>query len=107
MGPKNLTPEEQGKNLEEFAELEEEAKRLGSMTKAEVAASIQSSGHDQEEAREIGRRAAEAFAKAKAEEKSVGKRSPILPRPNEPTNPHQQMRWHAPSRGSPRPKHLL
>jgi hypothetical protein len=65
-----LTPEEMAKNLEEFAEdfrLEEEARRLPTMTKAEVAASLAGSGHDQEKARAIGRRAAEAFAKAAAE----------------------------------------
>ena len=84
-----LTPEERGRNLEAFAkaaELEEEAERLGSMTHAEVAASIAGSGHDQEAARAMGRRAAEAFAKAKAkpaaepDAKPLAKVIPLAPR---------------------------
>jgi hypothetical protein len=73
------TPEEMGQNLEEFAEkheLLEEADRLATRTKGEVLASLASSPHDQERAKEMGRRAAEAFAKARREREAEG---PVKP----------------------------
>jgi hypothetical protein len=69
------TPEEMGQNLEEFAdkhELLKEAERLGTRTKGEVLASLASSPHDQERAKEMGRRAAEAFAKSQRGPESQG-----------------------------------
>jgi hypothetical protein len=67
---RKLTPEEMGQNLEEFAEkhaLLEEAEKLETRTKAEVLAIVAASPHDHERAREIGRRAAEAFAQDRRE----------------------------------------
>jgi|HubBroStandDraft_1064217.scaffolds.fasta_scaffold55767_2 hypothetical protein len=74
------TPEEMGQNLEEFAdkhELLQEAERLGTRTKAEVLASLASSPHDQERAKEMGRRAAEAFAKGQRGPESQGFVKPV------------------------------
>jgi|HubBroStandDraft_2_1064218.scaffolds.fasta_scaffold178364_2 hypothetical protein len=73
---KKLLPEEMGKNLEDFAQdakLLEEARSLGQRTNREVAESLEKSPHDGARAREMGRRAAEAFAKAEAEEKEKEK----------------------------------
>jgi hypothetical protein len=78
MGPQtDLTPEEMCRNLEGFVRLAnplDEAQRLGTMTNAEVEASL--SGIDpgvQGAAREMGRRAAEPFAKPEAEERALAK----------------------------------
>ena|ERR1700722_6351982 len=73
---KKLTPEEMGRNLEEFVfwhSLEKEADLLGTMTKREVEASITLSPEDQARAREMGRKANEAFAKARAEKEARAK----------------------------------
>jgi hypothetical protein len=101
-----LTPEEMGRNLEELVqaeELVEEAKRLGTLTKGEVAESIASSGHDQERARAMGRRAAEAFAKAAAEakDKEAAKVAPDAKLAEKPTSiaplpPPRPSRWAIP-----------
>jgi hypothetical protein len=59
MADKKLTPEEMGRNLEEWAfweELKKEAEALGTKTKGEVEASITLSPEDQARAREMERR---------------------------------------------------
>jgi hypothetical protein len=88
------TPEQMGKNLEDFAadaKLEEEADRLGTRKKGEVAESLALSEEDRERARALGQRAAEAFAKRKAEAK------PLLPPPQIAPAPSRKIaRWAVP-----------
>jgi hypothetical protein len=64
------TPEEEGKNLEDFVEdmkLEREALRLGTKTRREVQASYKLSDEQREKARALGRRMKEAYAEADAQ----------------------------------------
>ena len=89
------TPEEMGRNLEDFAEdakLEEEAKRLGTRTKAEVAARSNLSEENRQRARALGQRAADAFAEAKAKEGPRAVHASDAPRPP----PSRGMRWGLP-----------
>jgi hypothetical protein len=77
MAKKTVTPEEAGRNLEEFAlwnGLAEEAELLGTKTRREVEASTQLSPEEWALARELGRKAKEAFAKAEAEQQALAKR---------------------------------
>jgi hypothetical protein len=90
---KKLTPEEMGENLEDFAEdarLLEEARGLGQRTNRDVAESLAKSPHDAARAREMGRRAAEAFAKAEAKEKE--KKPKVFP-----LAPRRAYRWAFPA----------
>lgn len=76
-----LTPEEMGKNLEDIVDdlaLLDEARGLGKRTKADLDASISLSPEDSARAEEMGRRANEAFAKARREREAEG---PVKPAP--------------------------
>jgi membrane protein involved in colicin uptake len=76
MGRKKLTPEEMGRSLEEFVfwhSLEKEAQLLGTKTKAEVEAGSTLTPEERARAEEIGRKANEAYAKAKAEKDARAK----------------------------------
>jgi hypothetical protein len=64
------TPEEEGKNLEDFVEdmkLEREALRLGTRTRGEVQASYKLSPEQREKARALGRSVKQAYAEADAQ----------------------------------------
>jgi hypothetical protein len=85
------TPEQMGKNLEDFAsdaKLEEEAHRLGTRKKGEVAESLALSEEDRQRARALGQRAAEAFAQRKVEAKPLAPPSKTAPAP-----PRKIARW--------------
>jgi hypothetical protein len=76
MDKKKPTPEEMGRNLEEFAfwhSLEKEAELLGTRTKRELEASSTLTPEQRARAREMGRRAKEAYAKAMAEKEARAK----------------------------------